>query len=181
MRRVHGRICREQDVNLHLHLQQLSEGDDFQNEWMFVESRPIEPGEHDVCPRGQTPIHSYFFLENKFNGNRTFVGSVSWTRESHSRGNDRLFRAYSGKRSTNIYKGKDDSGVQKFTVKAATTLVRRLPIVEHLNLPLTRNLDGRWEVSSVIYPKAESLLLGQTYSLWVKATYVRDRLTLTAL
>jgi len=64
MRRVHGRICREQDMNLHLHLQHLSEGDDFQDEWVFVESRPIEPGEHDVCPCGQTPIQSYFFIEN---------------------------------------------------------------------------------------------------------------------
>ena len=29
MRGVHGRICREQEINLHLHLQHLSESDDF--------------------------------------------------------------------------------------------------------------------------------------------------------
>ena len=75
MRRVHGRICREQEVNLHLHLQHVSEEDDFKNEWVLVESRPIELGEHNICLCDQTPIHSYFFLENKFNGNRTFVGS----------------------------------------------------------------------------------------------------------
>ena len=65
MRGVHGRICREQEINLHLHLQHLSESDDFQEEWQFVESRPIERGEHKVCPCGQAPIESYFFLENK--------------------------------------------------------------------------------------------------------------------
>lgn len=75
-RRDHGRICPEQEANLQLHLEHLSESDDFQNEWMFVESRPIKPDEHNVCPFGQAPIHSYFFLENKFNGNRTFVGST---------------------------------------------------------------------------------------------------------
>lgn len=36
---------REQNVNLHLNLQYLSESDDFLNEWIFVESRPIAPGE----------------------------------------------------------------------------------------------------------------------------------------
>ena len=59
-------------------------------------------------------------------------------------------------------------------------LVRSLHDVEHLNPLLTRNLDGKWEVS-VMYPKAESLLLGQAYSLRLKAKYVRGHLTFTAL
>ena len=67
MRRVHGRICREQEVNLQYHLQHLSEEDDFKNEWVFVESRPIEQGEHNICPSGQTPIQSYFFFINALN------------------------------------------------------------------------------------------------------------------
>ena len=46
----HGRMCLEQEVNLQLHLLHLSEENDFQNEWMFVESRPIQPDEHEVCP-----------------------------------------------------------------------------------------------------------------------------------
>ena len=75
MRRYHERICREQDMNLLLHLQHLSEEDDFKNEWVFVESGPIQSGEHNACPCGQTKIRSLFFLENKSNGNRTFVGS----------------------------------------------------------------------------------------------------------
>ena len=61
----HGRICREQEINLQLHLQHLSESDDFQEEKQFVESRPIERGEHKVCHCGQAPIESYSFLENK--------------------------------------------------------------------------------------------------------------------
>ena len=66
---------REQNVNLHLHLQHLSEGDDFLNEWIFVESSPIAPGEHNVCPCGQMGLKEHFMIENKINGNRTFVGS----------------------------------------------------------------------------------------------------------
>ena len=76
MRRVHGYICREQDINLFLHLQHLSEEEDFQGEWMFVESRPIEADKHNICPCDQTTIQAYFFVENKINGNRTFVGSM---------------------------------------------------------------------------------------------------------
>ena len=58
-----------------LHFQHLSEEEDFQGEWMFVESRPIEADKHNICPCGQTTIQTYFFVENKINGNRTFVGS----------------------------------------------------------------------------------------------------------
>ena len=75
MRRVHGRICREREVNLYLHLQHLSEEKNFKNEWQFAASRPIEHGEHNDCLCGQTHIESYFFVENKWHGNRTFVGS----------------------------------------------------------------------------------------------------------
>ena len=76
MRKVHGCVCREQEVNLFLPLQHLSEEPDCKDEWMIVESRPIEENEHKICPCGQTHIKSYFFLENKINGNRTFVGST---------------------------------------------------------------------------------------------------------
>ena len=62
MRRRHGRICREKEVDLHLHLQHLSEEKDFQNEWQFVESRLTHQGEHNVCPCGQTSIQSFFFI-----------------------------------------------------------------------------------------------------------------------
>ena len=75
MRPVHGRISREREVNLYLHLQHLSEEKNFKNEWQFVESSPFEHDGHNVCPSGQTHIESYFFVGNKWNRNRTFVGS----------------------------------------------------------------------------------------------------------
>ena len=181
MRRVHGRICREQEVNLQLYLQHLGEEDDFKNEWIFVESRPIEQGEHNIGPCGQTPIQDYFFLENKFNGNQTFVGSDCLRNvDPKAAAVIYYFKHILENEVQGIYKGQDNKGLQTFTVKAATTLVQRLTIVEHLIPPLTRSLDGRWEVS-VIFPKAESLLLGESYSLRLKAKYVRGHLTFTAL
>ena len=61
MRKVHGRICREQEINLFLDLQHLSEEPDCKDEWMFVESRPLETDEHNICPCGQIDIKAYFF------------------------------------------------------------------------------------------------------------------------
>lgn len=62
MRCVHGRICREQDdENLLLHLQRLSEESNCKDEWVFVESRPIEANESHICPCGQNNIQNYFF------------------------------------------------------------------------------------------------------------------------
>ena len=182
MRRVHGRICREQDMNLQLHLQHLSEENDFQNEWMFVESRPIQPDEHNVCPSGQTPIHSYFFSENKINGNRTFVGSTCIGNINPKAGAAVIdyFKYILENEVQGIYKGQDNHGLQTFTVKSNTILVCSLHDVEHLNPPLTRNQKGQWEVS-VIFPKANCLLVGQTYFLRLKAKYVRHQLTFTAL
>ena len=58
MRRVHGRICREREVNLYLHSQHLSEEKNFKNERQFAESRPIEHGEHNVSLCGQTHIEN---------------------------------------------------------------------------------------------------------------------------
>lgn len=126
MRRVHGRIFGAQEVNLQLHLQHLSEEDDFKNEWVFVESSPIEQGEHNICPCGQTPIQEYFFLENKFNGNRTIVGS-----DCKAAAVKYYFKHILENEVQGIYKGQDNKGLETFTVKEATTLVQRLPIVEH--------------------------------------------------
>ena len=181
MRCVHGRICQEQEINLHLHLQHLSEEDDFQNEWMFVESKPIEQGEHNICPCGQTPILSFFFLENKINGNRTFVGSECIRNiDPKAAAVIGYFKHILENEVQGIYKGQDNNGLQTFTVNSNTILVRSLPAVKHLNPLLTKTLDSQWEVS-VVYSKAESLLLGQAYSLRLKAKYVRGHLTFTAL
>lgn len=181
MRRVHGRNCREQEVNLQLLLQHLSEETDFKNEWMFVESRPVLSGKHNVCPCGLTPIHSFFFLENKINGNRTFVGSECIRNIDPKAGEViAYFKHILENEVQGIYKGQDNQGLQTFTVKSNTILVRRSPAVEHLNPPLTKTLDGQWEVS-VMYHKANCLVEGQSYSLRLKAKYKRGHLTFTAL
>lgn len=181
MRCVHGRICREQEVNLQPHLQHLSEEDDFQNEWMFVESRPIQPGEHNVFPCSKTPIQSYFFLENKFNGNRTSAGSECIRNiDPKAYAVIDYFKHILKNEVQGIYKGQDNKGLKTFTVRSNIKLVQQLPIVKHLNPPVIKNLKGKWQVS-VMYPKAEFSLVGQAYSLWLKAKYVRGHLTFTAL
>ena len=76
--------------------------------------------------------------------------------------------------------GPDNQGLQTFTVCSNTKLVLQLPIVKHLNPPVIRNLKGKWQVS-VMYPKAESLLVGQMYFLRLKAKYVRGCLQFTAV
>ena len=162
-------------------MEHLSESDDFQNEWMFVESRPIKPDEHNVCPFGQAPIHSYFFLENKFNGNRTFVGSTCLGNiDPKANTVTDYFKHILEKDVQGKYKGQDNQGPQRFTVRSNTILVCHLKDVEHLNPQVTRNLDGQWEVS-VKYPEAETLIVGQVCSLRLKAKYQRRQLTFTAL
>ena len=123
MQRVHGRICRKQEINLHLPLQHLSEEDDFQNEWMCVESRPIEQGEQNICPCSQTLIHSFFFLENKINGNRTFVGSECIRNIDPKAAAVICYSKHILHHGVQeIYKGQDNKGLQTFTVNSNTKL-----------------------------------------------------------
>ena len=181
MRKVHGCVCREQEVNLFLPLQHLSEEPDCKDEWMIVESRPIEENEHKICPCGQTHIKSYFFLENKINGNRTFVGSTCIKNIDPRVGNVIAYFSYiliypiQG-----TYQGKNDEGLQGFTVMPNTFLVRGSEVVEHLNPQVTKNLKNEHEVL-VKHSRPETLIQGQTYDLRLKAKYVRGQLTFTAL
>ena len=147
MRCDHERICREQEVNLQLHLLHLSEENDFQNEWLFVESRPIQPDEHDVCPCGQTPKHSYFFMENKINGNRTFVGSTCIGNIDPKAGAViDYFKYILENKVERIYMDNQDNpdnqGLQTFTVRSNTKFVQQLPIVKHLNPPVIKKPEG---------------------------------------
>lgn len=71
-------------------------------------------------------------------------------------------------------------GLQRFAVRTNTTLVQRLYVVEHLHPQVTRNPESEWEVV-VVYPEAETLIVGESYSLRLKAKYVRGQLTFTAL
>ena len=181
MRKVHGCVSREQEVNLFLHLQHLSEEPDCKDEWMFVESRPIEENEHKICPCGQTHIKSYFFLENKINRNRTFVGSTCIKNIDPRVGNVIAYFSYiliypiQG-----TYQGKNDERLQGFTVMPNTFLVRGSEFVEHLNPQVTKNLKNEHEVL-VKHSRPETLIQGQTYDLRLKAKYVRGQLAFTAL
>ena len=76
--------------------------------------------------------------------------------------------------------GQDNQGLQTFTVHSNTKLVQQLPLLKHLNPPVIKNLKSKWQVS-VMYPKAESLLVGQMYFLRLKAKYVRGCLQFTAV
>ena len=158
-----------------------SEERDCKDEWMFVESRPIQENEHKICHCGQTPIKSYFFLENKINGNRTFVGSTCIENIDPRVGkviayfNYILIYPIEG-----TYQGENGEGLQKFTVRSNTVLVRGSEVVEHLIPQITKNLENKHEVL-VKYPKQKTLIKGQTYGLRLKAKYVRGQLTFTAL
>ena len=71
-------------------------------------------------------------------------------------------------------------GLQRFAVRTNTTLVQRLHVVEHLHPQVTRKPESEWEVV-VVYPEAETLIVGKTYSLKLKAKYKQGQLTFTAL
>ena len=71
-------------------------------------------------------------------------------------------------------------GLQRFAVRPNTTLVQRLHVVEHLHPQVTRNPESEWEVV-VVYPEAETLIVGKTYYLKLKAKYKQGQLTFTAL
>ena len=174
--------CCKQNINLLLHLQHLSEDSTCKDEWIFVESRPIEQGEHDICPCGRKKIHNYFFLENKFNGNRTFVGSTCIENIDPRVGKVIAYFEYILTHSIQGTYERDDSiGLQKFIVEPNTVLVRDAEgDVKHLNPQVSRNLKNEGEVL-VKYPKPETLMQGQAYGLRLKAKYVRGQLTFTAV
>lgn len=71
-------------------------------------------------------------------------------------------------------------GLQRFAVRTNTTLVQRLHVVEHLHPEVTRNSESEWEVV-VVYPETETLIVGKTYSMKLKAKYKQGQLSFTAL
>ena len=182
MRKVHGFGSDEKDINLLLHLQHLSEEQDCKDEWMFVESRPIDVGEHTICPCGQTGIKNYFFLENKINGNRTFVGS---TCIGHIDPRVGKVIAYFENILTHPIEGlfveHTSEGFHTFIVKPHTVLVKGANnSVKHLNPHVFMTDDGQWRVL-VKYPNRVTLIPGHSYDLRLKAKYVQGQLTFTVV
>ena len=182
MRRVHGRVCRAQDINLLLHIQHLSEEKDCHNEWTFVESRPIHPDEHRICPCGQTSIKEYYFLENRLNGNRTFVGSTCIEHLDPRVGKVvGYFQHILRHPIQGSYVGDDSHGLHMFTVASNTKLVEGVDTnVNHLNPQVFKTLDGQWYVL-VKYPHQETLVPGQSYALRLKAKYVQGQIAFTVV
>lgn len=172
---------REQNVNLHLHLQHLSEGGDFLNDWIFVESRPIAPGEHNVCPCGQMGLKEHFMIENKINGNRTFVGSecIDNIHPKAKEVNYYIRRLlYQGLQGT--YRGMTRNDLVLFSVDSSSGFVKYLPTVKHLNPPVTRNMEGRWYIS-IYFPKENTMVYGKKYKIHLKTEYKGGRLRFTAV
>ena len=166
MRRKHERRCREKDLNLYLHFQHLSEEDDFKNEWVFVESRPIQRGVHNVCPCGQTPLHSFFFMENNINGNRTFVGS-DCIRNVDPKAAAVIchFKYNLEKAVQGTYKGQDDTGVQ--TLQSTQHYASKVLTCSRTFKPAS-NKKHRGSLASLGYlPSSRD----QKYTLRLKATY----------
>ena len=182
MRLFHGRICRTDEINLLIHLQHLSEEPNCKGEWMFVESRPIDAGEHRICPCGQINIASYYFLENKLNGNRTFVGSTCIRHIDPRVGKIIAYFQYILTHPIQgVFDGHDCHGLQMFTVSSNTVLVRdAYDVIDHLDPQVLCNVDGQ-HIVLVKYPKPETLVRGQSYELLLKAKYTRGQLTFTAV
>ena len=182
MRLFHACICQDRDVNLLLHLQHLSEEEEFNGEWMFVESRPIEADEHCICPCGQTDIRNYFFIENKLNGHRTFVGSTCIEHIDPRVGKVIAYFQYILVHPIQgIYDGDTCTGHHVFTVQPNTKLVKgAIDVVQHLNPQVFGTEDGKHHVL-VKYPKSERLVRGLPYDLRLKAKYERGQLTFTAV
>lgn len=183
MRRFHGfgGCCEERGINLLLHLQHLSEEPDCKGEWMFVESRPIDDFEPHICSCGQNSIRSYYFLENKINGNRTYVGSKCIENIDPEAGKVIAYFDFILKhriKGTFVESVSDE--LQKFTVGGHTVLVKGTDIVKHLNPQITLTEEGKWEVL-VKYPKPKTLIQGLVYDLKLKAKYVHGQLTFTAM
>ena len=182
MRAAHGRICREQEKNLLLHLQPLSQNPDCRDEWMFVESRPIEPGEPRICPCGQTGISAYYFMNNEKNNNQTFVGSTCMEHIDPTRGRVvAYFHRLLQHPTRGTYRGVDGEGWHLFQVRSNTTLIQGTfhDDVKTYNAPIVLQ-DGKYYVK-VKYPIATSPREGHQYLLRLKANYERGRTVLTVV
>ena len=178
MRAAHGRICRERNINLLLHLRPLSHNPDCRDEWMFVKSRLPKAGDTRICPCGQTGIEAYYFLKNEKTNNQTFVGSTCIRHIDPRVGLviayfERLLRHS----TQGIYRGVDREGQRWFQVRSDTTLVKgAITTVKHLNPPVVRH-DGKCYVK-VKDPRVLPPLIGHTYELWLQADYDQRHLLL---
>ena len=180
MRAAHGRICRERNINLLLHLRPLSHNPNCRDEWMFVKSRRIAPRQTRVCPCGQTHIRARYYMNNEHNDNQTWVGSTC-IHHIDPRVGDVIayFERLLMQSTQGIYRGKDGDDMHSFQVCPTTTLVKgACDVVKHLNPPVFRQ-DGKCYVTVKDPRVFPSLRLGHMYRLWLEADYEQRHLLFT--
>ena len=86
-------------------------------------------------------------MENKINGNRTFVGSTCIGNIDPKAGAViDYFKYILENKVERIYMDNQDNpdnqGLQTFTVRSNTKFVQQLPIVKHLNPPVIKKPEG---------------------------------------
>ena len=80
-------------------------------------------------------------MENKINGNRTFVGSKCIENIVPRVSEEIAYFEYILKKDIHgTYQGENDEGLQRFTVMPNTVLVRDSGVVKQLNPQITQNL-----------------------------------------
>lgn len=151
-------------VNLELHLQQLSEGADFMDEWIFVQSKPVIKG---IYPCGRTGLKEHFMIKNRLNGHQTVVGS-GYIRKFNEKLAMELeyFKQLLAKGVKGIYKGQGTFGRQRFEVSNKTALAKKRALVEHMQLPLYRNDNDHWEIQ--VESNKDHWVVNQQYHLWLQ-------------
>lgn len=122
-----------------------------------------------------------FMIENKINGNRTFVGAEcidnidTKAKEVNYYISRLLYQGLQG-----IYKGMTRNGLVFFSVDSSSGFVKYLPTVKHLNPPVTRNMEGRWYIS-VFFRKENAIIYGKKYRIHLKTEYQGGRLRFSAV
>lgn len=166
-------------MNLLLHLRPLSHNPDCRDEWIFVKSRWIKPGEPRKCPCGKTNISSYYFLHNVKNNNRTVVGSTCIHSIDPNTGRVIAYFERLLTRSTRgTFRGEDREGLYWFQVDTVTPLVQgAIDVVQDYNPPV-------WKVDDTCLvkvkdPAGPSLQPGHEYLLFLKAKYKERHLLFT--
>lgn len=120
-------------------------------------------------------------IENKINGNRTFVGSECMDNiDPKAKEVNYYIRRllYQGLQGT--YRGMTRNDLVLFSVDSSSGFVKYLPTVKHLNPPVTRNMEGRWYIS-INFPKENTMVYGKKYKIHLKTEYKGGRLRFTAV
>lgn len=164
IKRIHLCILTTNDryVNLELHLQSLSEGADFMEEWIFVQAIPAIKS---ICPCGQTRLKEHFIIENRLKGNQTSSKCIRKFNEKLAMAIE-YFKQLLAKGVKGTYKGQGTLERQRFEVNGKTNFVKKRALVEGMHLPLKRNAKGCWEIQ--VESNKDHWVVNQHYHLWLQ-------------